>query len=48
MGSFEAPDLSYGALAPLLIVLGVYPQPLLTLIEPAVSATMSDLGGADR
>jgi NADH-quinone oxidoreductase subunit M len=32
----------------LIIVLGVYPQPLLNLIEPAVSATMSDLGGSDR
>jgi NADH-quinone oxidoreductase subunit M len=32
----------------LIIVLGVYPQPLLDLIEPAVSATMSDLGGSDR
>jgi NADH-quinone oxidoreductase subunit M len=35
-------------------VLGVYPQPLLTLIEPAVAATMSDVGahsgsgGTDR
>jgi NADH-quinone oxidoreductase subunit M len=32
----------------LIIVLGVYPQPLLDLIEPAVSATMSDLGGIDQ
>ena len=31
----------------LIIVLGVYPQPLLDLIEPAVSATMSDLGGTE-
>jgi NADH-quinone oxidoreductase subunit M len=40
-----------GVVAPLIaliIVLGVYPQPLLDLIEPAVSATMSDLGGSDR
>jgi NADH-quinone oxidoreductase subunit M len=34
-------------LVALIIVLGVYPQPLLDLIEPAVSATMSDLGGTD-
>ncbi len=32
----------------LIIALGVYPQPLLDLIEPAVAATMSDLGGSDR
>jgi NADH-quinone oxidoreductase subunit M len=32
----------------LIIALGVYPQPLLNLIEPAVAATMSDLGGSDR
>jgi NADH-quinone oxidoreductase subunit M len=31
-------------LVALIIVLGVYPQPLLNLIEPAVSATMSDIG----
>jgi NADH-quinone oxidoreductase subunit M len=31
----------------LIIALGVYPQPLLELIEPAMSATMSDLGGTD-
>jgi NADH-quinone oxidoreductase subunit M len=40
-----------GVVAPLvalIIVLGVYPQPLLNLIEPAVAATMSDLGGSDR
>ena len=40
-----------GVVAPLIaliLVLGVYPQPLLDLIEPAVSATMSDLGGSDR
>jgi NADH-quinone oxidoreductase subunit M len=35
-------------LVALIIALGVYPQPLLNLIEPAVSATMSDLGGSDR
>ena len=35
-------------LVALIIVLGVYPQPLLNLIEPAVSATMSDLGGSPR
>ncbi|TFV65447.1 UNVERIFIED_ORG: NADH-quinone oxidoreductase subunit M [Bacillus sp. AZ43] len=35
-------------LVALIIVLGVYPQPLLDLIEPAVSATLSDLGGVDR
>jgi NADH-quinone oxidoreductase subunit M len=34
-------------LVALIIVLGVYPQPMLNLIEPAVSATMSDLGGSD-
>jgi NADH-quinone oxidoreductase subunit M len=28
----------------LIIALGVYPQPLLDLIEPAVAATMSDVG----
>jgi NADH-quinone oxidoreductase subunit M len=36
----------------LIIVLGFYPQPLIDLIEPAVTATMSDLGtgpaGANR
>jgi NADH-quinone oxidoreductase subunit M len=32
----------------LIIALGVYPQPLLNLIEPAVAATISDLGGSDR
>jgi len=31
----------------LILVLGFYPQPLLNLIEPAVAATMSDLGGSD-
>jgi NADH-quinone oxidoreductase subunit M len=31
-------------LVALIIALGVYPQPLLNLIEPAVSATMSDIG----
>ncbi len=31
-------------LVALIIVLGVYPQPLLDLIEPAVAATLSDLG----
>src|SRR3954449_9212196 len=35
-------------LVALIIVLGVYPQPLLNLIEPAVSATMSDLGVTTR
>ena len=28
----------------LIIVFGVYPQPLIDLIEPAVVATMSDMG----
>jgi NADH-quinone oxidoreductase subunit M len=28
----------------LILVLGVYPQPLLSLIEPAVAATMTDVG----
>jgi NADH-quinone oxidoreductase subunit M len=31
----------------LIIVLGVYPQPLIDLIRPAVSATMSDVGAHD-
>jgi NADH-quinone oxidoreductase subunit M len=41
-------------LVALIIALGVYPQPLLNLIEPAVTATMSDIGvdagtgGTDR
>jgi NADH-quinone oxidoreductase subunit M len=38
-------------LAVLIIALGVYPQPLLELIEPAVAATISDVGatgGTDR
>ena len=41
-------------LVALIIGLGVYPQPLLSLIEPAVAATMSDVGadtgsgGTDR
>jgi NADH-quinone oxidoreductase subunit M len=35
-------------LVALIIALGVYPQPLLNLIEPAVSATMSDLGVTTR
>jgi len=34
-------------LVALIIALGVYPQPLLDVIEPAVSATMDDLGGTD-
>ena len=34
-------------LVALIIVLGVYPQPLLDLIEPAVAATISDLEGTD-
>jgi NADH-quinone oxidoreductase subunit M len=32
-------------LVALIIVLGVYPQPLLDLIRPAVAATISDVGG---
>ena len=28
----------------LVLVLGVYPQPLIRLIEPAVAATMGDVG----
>ena len=28
----------------LIIALGVYPQPLIELVEPAVAATMSDVG----
>jgi NADH-quinone oxidoreductase subunit M len=39
-----------GVVAPLvalIIVLGVYPQPLIDLIRPAVSATMSDVGAPD-
>jgi NADH-quinone oxidoreductase subunit M len=35
-------------LVALIIALGVYPQPLLDVIEPAVSATMDDFGGTDR
>ena len=35
-------------LVALIIALGVYPQPLLDVIEPAVIATMDDLGGTDR
>ena len=41
-------------LVALIIGLGVYPQPLISLIEPAVAATMSDVGadtgsgGTDR
>jgi NADH-quinone oxidoreductase subunit M len=31
-------------LVALIIGLGVYPQPLIRLIEPAVAATMSDVG----
>jgi NADH-quinone oxidoreductase subunit M len=31
-------------LVALILVLGVYPQPLLALIEPAVAATMTDVG----
>jgi NADH-quinone oxidoreductase subunit M len=34
-------------LVALIIVFGVYPQPLLNLIEPAVAATMSDIGAGD-
>ena len=39
-----------GVVAPLvalIIVLGVYPQPLIDLIRPAVSATISDVGAPD-
>jgi NADH-quinone oxidoreductase subunit M len=32
----------------LIIALGVYPQPLLALIRPAVSATVADVGGDPR
>jgi NADH-quinone oxidoreductase subunit M len=32
-------------LVALVVVLGVYPQPLIDLVTPAVEATMSDLGG---
>ncbi|WP_409328708.1 NADH-quinone oxidoreductase subunit M [Trujillonella humicola] len=45
------PDLSRREIAvaapmvALIIVLGVYPQPLIDLIEPAVAATISDVGG---
>jgi NADH-quinone oxidoreductase subunit M len=31
----------------LVIATGVYPQPLIDLIRPAVSATMSDIGAPD-
>src|SRR4051812_45291935 len=34
-------------LVALIIALGVYPQPLIDLIRPAVSATMSDVGAPD-
>jgi NADH-quinone oxidoreductase subunit M len=34
-------------LVALILVLGVYPQPLINLIEPAVAATMSDIGAGD-
>ena len=34
-------------LVALILVLGFYPQPLLDLIEPAVAATLTDLGGSD-
>jgi NADH-quinone oxidoreductase subunit M len=53
-GSLRVSDLSPRELAvvtplvALIIVLGVYPQPLLELIEPAVLATMSDLEGIDQ
>jgi NADH-quinone oxidoreductase subunit M len=33
-------------LVALIIVFGVYPQPLIDLIEPAVAATMSDIGAS--
>jgi NADH-quinone oxidoreductase subunit M len=32
-------------LVALIIVTGVYPQPLVDLIRPAVAATISDVGG---
>jgi len=32
----------------IIVLLGFYPQPLIDLIQPAVSATMSDLGGSAR
>ncbi|MGY1742415.1 MULTISPECIES: NADH-quinone oxidoreductase subunit M [unclassified Blastococcus] len=32
-------------LVALIVVLGVYPQPLIDLVEPAVAATVSDVGG---
>jgi NADH-quinone oxidoreductase subunit M len=35
-------------LVALIILLGVHPQPLLDIIEPAVTATLSDLGGTAR
>jgi NADH-quinone oxidoreductase subunit M len=31
-------------LVALIVVLGVYPQPLIALVSPAVAATMDDVG----
>jgi NADH-quinone oxidoreductase subunit M len=47
----RVPDLSrreiavVAPLVALIVVLGVYPQPLIDLIEPAVAATVDDVGG---
>jgi NADH-quinone oxidoreductase subunit M len=47
----RVPDLSrreiavVAPLVALIVVLGVYPQPLIDLIEPAVAATVGDVGG---
>jgi NADH-quinone oxidoreductase subunit M len=39
--------LAVGPLIALIIVFGVYPKPLLNIINPAVQATMHDVGKTD-
>ena len=39
--------LAVGPLIALIIVFGVYPKPLLNIINPAVQATMHDIGKTD-
>ena len=43
----QAPSLDYAALSPLFLVLGFYPKPMLDVINPAVEATLQDVGLSD-
>jgi NADH:ubiquinone oxidoreductase subunit 4 (subunit M) len=45
--NFVAPVLNYALLAPILIVLGFYPSPLLTVINPASAHVLQVQGFTD-